>query len=168
MIRSVTRGNAEAIARIYNHYVTHTIASFEESPVDPADMQHRIEQTLADSCPWFVAEDAGGMLGYVHATPGKRRPAYRFMIECTVYVDPAATGRGIGTWLYNVLFDALTTRRRHAVIGGIALPNDTRVALHERFGMVKVAHFPDGGFKFGRWIDVGYWQRILEMRAGVS
>lgn len=161
MIRAVTPADAGNIARIYNHYVAHTIVTFEESPVDVAEMRHRIEQTLAAGCPWFVAEDESGILGYAYATPWKRRPAYRFTMESTVYLDPPASGRGIGALLYETLFDALVARRTHAVIGVIALPNDASVRLHERFGMTKVAHFPEVGFKFDRWIDVGYWHRTL-------
>jgi phosphinothricin acetyltransferase len=56
----------------------------------------------------------------------------------------------------------LQQRRIHAVMGGIALPNDASIALHEKFGMAQVARFPEVGFKFGRWIDVGYWQRLFE------
>ena len=63
--------------------------------------------------------------------------------------------------LYAELFAQLTSRGVHAAIGGIALPNDASIALHEKFGMRKVAHFEQTGFKFGQWVDVGYWERIL-------
>ena len=82
-------------------------------------------------------------------------------MEVTVYVAPGHAGRGIGSRLYGELFPILKTRGIHAVIGGIALPNEASVALHEKFGMRKVAHFEEVGFKFDRWIDVGYWQRTL-------
>jgi phosphinothricin acetyltransferase len=70
-------------------------------------------------------------------------------------------GRGIGSKLYGELLPILQARRIHAVMGGIALPNEASVALHEKFGMRKVAQFEEVGFKFDRWIAVGYWQRTL-------
>ena len=70
-------------------------------------------------------------------------------------------GRGIGSNLYAELFPILQARGIHAVMGGIALPNEASVALHEKFGMRKVAHFKEVGFKLDRWVDVGYWQRTL-------
>ena len=78
-----------------------------------------------------------------------------------MYLEPAAVGRGLGTALYSArcLRDCRTGLPR--LIGGIALPNEASVALHEKFGMRKVAHFIEVGFKFGRWVDVGYWQRML-------
>jgi L-amino acid N-acyltransferase YncA len=85
----------------------------------------------------------------------------RFSAEVTVYVEPGHARRGIGSKLYTRLFPILQTRGIHAVIGGIALPNEASVALHEKFGMRKVAHFTEVGFKFDRWIDVGYWQRTF-------
>jgi L-amino acid N-acyltransferase YncA len=79
----------------------------------------------------------------------------------TAYVAPDYARRGIGSSLYTVLVAALRARSIHAAIGGIALPNDASIALHEKFGFRKVAHFEQVGFKFKRWIDVGYWQLIL-------
>jgi L-amino acid N-acyltransferase YncA len=161
LIRAVEESDTASIAAIYNHYVANTIVTFEEEPVSPADMSQRISAVSSASLPWLVAEEAGRIAGYAYASPWKSRPAYRFSVESTVYVDPNATGRGIGSALYEHLFVALRHRAIHAVIGGIALPNDSSVALHERFGMIKVAHFREVGFKFGRRIDVAYWERTL-------
>jgi phosphinothricin acetyltransferase len=77
-------------------------------------------------------------------------------------VDQEATGRGIGSALYDQLFAVLRHSAIHAAIGGIALPNDASIALHEKFGMMKVAHFREVGFKFKCWIDVAYWQSTLQ------
>jgi phosphinothricin acetyltransferase len=78
-----------------------------------------------------------------------------------VYLHPASVGKGIGSRLYDALLTELRGRQIHTVIGGIALPNKASVALHERFGFEKIAHFKEVGRKFGEWIDVGYWQLIL-------
>ena len=92
----------------------------------------------------------------------KGRCAYRYSAEVTVYLDAAVVGQGLGTQLYTALFDSLRRSGCHVAIGGIALPNAASVALHEKFAMQKVAHFGEVGFKFGRWVDVGYWQLTLQ------
>jgi L-amino acid N-acyltransferase YncA len=111
--------------------------------------------------PWLIAAEGGRTVGYAYASPWKARAAYRFSAETTVYVAEGITRRGIGSQLYEKLLSILVERGIHSAIGGIALQNDASVALHEKFGFVKVAHFQQVGFKFGRWVDVGYWQRRL-------
>lgn len=85
----------------------------------------------------------------------------RFSTEVTAYVALDHTGQGIGSRLYGELLPALKDRDIHAVLGEIALPDEASVSFHEKFGFSKVAHFREVGFKFNRWIDVGYWQCIL-------
>jgi phosphinothricin acetyltransferase len=123
-------------------------------------MQNRIRETLP-ALPWLVWEEGAGILGFAYASKWKGRCAYRYSAEVTVYVEPTCTGRGIGSKLYEELLAALRERNFHAVIGGIALPNPTSISLHERLGFRKIAHFEQVGWKFGRWIDVGYWQLLL-------
>ncbi len=125
------------------------------------EMARRIEDVQSASLPWLVAEEGSQILGYAYATQWRARSAYRFSVEITVYLAPEYTGRGIGSKLYGQLFPILQARGIHAVMGGIALPNEASVALHEKFGLRKVAHFEQVGFKFNQWIDVGYWQRML-------
>ncbi len=161
VIRAAEPRDARAAADIYNHYVAETVVTFEERPVSAAEFARRIEAVRSASLPWLVAESAGRVVGYTHARPWKERSGYRFSVEVGIYVATGQAGRGIGTDLYSRLFEDLRARGVHAVIGGIALPNEASVALHEKFGMRKVAHFEQVGFKFGRWIDVGYWQRTL-------
>ena len=166
-VRPATTADADAIARIYNHYVAHSIVTFEEEAVSVDDMAGRIGQVLAEGLPWLVGEEGGRVVGYAYASKWKRRYGYRFSVESTVYLDPGCMGRGWGTRLYEGLFPLLSDWGAHLVIGGIALPNDASVALHEKVGMEKVAHFREVGIKFGQWIDVGYWQLTLS-RAGVE
>ena len=161
MIRSAAAQDCEAIAHIYNHYVAHTIVTFEEQPVSVDDMTRRVDEVLAAELPWLVAEEDGRVVGYAYAGRWKARSGYRFAVEISVYLDPAATGRRLGTALYEALFSLLRKQRIHAVIGGIALENPASVALHEKFGMRKIAHFREVGFKFDRWIDVAYWELTL-------
>jgi L-amino acid N-acyltransferase YncA len=160
-IRAAESTDSAAIAAIYNHYVAETVITFEEEPINDDEMARRIEDVRSASLPWLVAEENGQVAGYAYAAPWKARSAYRYSVEITVYLDPSNVGRGIGSMLYSHLFSLLQTLGIHAVIGGIALPNRASVALHEKLGCEKVAHFQQVGFKFNQWIDVGYWERIL-------
>ena len=161
MIRPATTANAAAIAAIYNHYVTNTIITFEEEPVSAAEMSGRMDEVAAAKLPWLVWAEDGKILGYAYAGKSKSRCAYRYTVEATVYLDKAATGRALGTQLYTALIASLKQHGYHGVIGGVALPNAASVALHEKLGFKKVAHFKETGFKFEKWIDVGYWELIL-------
>lgn len=160
-IRSAVPGDAAAIAAIYNHYVATTCITFETEPASDASMTGRIAEAHATSLPWLVAVDDAEVLGYAYASKWKGRCAYRYSAESTVYLDEKKHGQGVGKALYAALIDDLRARSLHAVIGGIALPNDASIALHERLGFEKVAHFKQVGFKQNRWIDVGYWQLLL-------
>jgi phosphinothricin acetyltransferase len=161
MIRPVTTADAAGICAIYNHYVLETTITFEEAAVTPAEMEARIRDTL-ESLPWLVWEDPAGVRGFAYASKWKGRCAYQHSAEVTVYLDPQSTGRGLGSRLYEALLMDLGQRSFHAVIGGIALPNEASIALHQRLGFRKVAHFEQVGWKFGQWIDVGYWQLLFQ------
>jgi phosphinothricin acetyltransferase len=161
-IRPATAGDAAAICAIYNPYIANTTISFEEEPVSAADMAGRIADVAQAGLPWLVAEQDGRLLGYAYATRWRVRPAYRTSVESSVYLGGEAAGRGLGSALYRALLDALRRLDVHMVIGGIAQPNERSVALHEKLGFRKVAHFSEVGRKFGRWIDVGYWELRLD------
>ncbi|MES3034399.1 MAG: arsinothricin resistance N-acetyltransferase ArsN1 family B [Gemmatimonadota bacterium] len=161
MIRAATLDDASALVAIYNHFVDHTIVTFEEAPVSAADFARRMQAVMNAALPYLVAERGGVVVGYACATRWKERSGYRHSVESTVYLAPDEAGHGLGTALYEALFARLAAWGAHAVMGGIALPNEASVALHEKLGMRKVAHFEAVGLKFGRWIDVGYWQRVL-------
>ena len=160
-IREATEADAPAIAALYNPYVAETTITFEEVPVSAQQMAARVGEVQQAGLPWLVLEEGGALRGYAYATRWKPRSAYRFSVESSVYLAMGHTGRGHGRRLYEALFEALRARGVHAVIGGIALPNPASVALHERMGMAPVAQFREVGFKFDRWIDVGYWERLL-------
>ena len=160
-IRPATPADAESLARIYNFYVKETAVTFEEQVISAGEITARLQEVEGASLPWLAAEQGGEVVGYAYATKWKGRSAYRFSTEVTVYVERGRGGRGIGSSLYRHLLPALQSRGIHAAFGGIALPNDASVALHQKFGFEKVAEFREVGFKFDRWIDVGYWQKIL-------
>lgn len=158
MIRDASKNDSEAVAHIYNYYIENTVISFEEQTVSGSDIQRRVETVQEAGLPWLVAVEDNVVLGYAYATKWKERSAYRFSVETSVYLSSHAQGRGLGVALYEAMFPRLKAKGIHAVIGGIALPNPASVALHEKMGMKKVAHFEKVGFKFNQWQDVGYWQ----------
>jgi phosphinothricin acetyltransferase len=160
MIRPVAAADAAAIADIYNHYVEHTVITFEEDVVSRHEMARRIVEITA-KLPWLVAELGGAVIGYAYAGAWRPRSAYRFAVESTVYLAPDATRKGLGLALYSQLIDELRARKLHCVMGGITLPNEASVGLHEKLGFRKVGHLEQVGWKQDRWLDVGYWQLLL-------
>lgn len=161
-IRSAHPADAAAIAAIYNHYVTTTAITFEESEVDAEEMAARITKVISSKLPWLVLEQDGQVLGYAYASKWKERSAYRFSVESSIYLHRDARGKGHARPLYQHLFTLLRQSGVHLVIGGVALPNEASVGLHEKMGFQPVGAFREVGRKFGRWIDVGYWQLRLE------
>ena len=159
-IRPVRPDDAEAICAIYNYYVQNTSISFEEDNVIPSEMSRRIID-VTETLPWLVVESEGVVDGYAYATKWRARSAYRFAVEISVYLSQNSIGKGYGTHLYVSLIEHLASLGVHAVIAGIALPNERSIKLHEKMGLRKVAHFEQVGYKNQQWIDVGYWQKML-------
>jgi phosphinothricin acetyltransferase len=164
-VRDAKASDAAAIVAIYNPYIADTAISFELDPVDIDEMAGRMATVERASLPWLVVERQARIDGYAYATPWRTRPAYRGAVETTVYLAPSACGLGLGRQRYRALLDALAQRGFHTAIGGIALPNTASVAMHEALGFRQVAQFAEVGCKFGRHIDVGYWQRHLQEAA---
>jgi L-amino acid N-acyltransferase YncA len=160
MIRFVAPEDAARICDIYNHFVQHTTITFEEQPVAPEQMRQRIVETVP-ALPWLVWVEEGQLQGFCYARKWKQRSAYRYSVETTIYLRAGSIRRGIGTQLYGALMDDLRQKGLHVAIGGIALPNQASVALHEKLGFRNVARFEQVGWKFNNWIDVGYWQLLL-------
>lgn len=161
VLRPVQQSDFESIARIYNHYIANTVVTFEVEPISADDIRQRVAKTQAASLPWLVARREDQVVGYAYAGRWHSRYAYRFSAESTVYLDTESRGLGIGSCLYKELLRILRDKGIHTVIGGIALPNEASVALHEKLGFEKAAHYAEVGFKFERRIDVGYWQKLL-------
>jgi len=162
MIRTVNLEDAQKIAEIYNYYVLNSCVTFEEMAVSIEEMRGRIEAGYLNF-PWLVFEKDNAVLGYAYATMWKPRSAYKHTVESTVYLKKEATKNGIGSMLYAALIGQLTDLGFHAVIGGISLPNDASIALHEKFGFEKIAQFKEVGYKFNKWIDVGYWELLINI-----
>jgi len=160
MLRNATPDDAASICAIYNHYVLNTPVTFEETAVTADEMRSRILK-VTEALPWLVCEEDGELIGYSYATRWRDRAAYRHSVELTVYLRPSSIGSGKGSELFAALLPELRRRGIHCAIAGALLPNPRSTALLEKFGMQQVAHLREVGFKFGRWLDVGYWQLLL-------
>jgi L-amino acid N-acyltransferase YncA len=160
-IRAATTGDAPGVHAIYAPIVESTVISFETVTPSVADMAGRIE-AISRSHPYLVAEAEGGIIGFAYASRHRERDGYRFSTDVTAYVAEHARGRGVGRALYGALLPALSQQGFHAAFAGITLPNPASVALHEAMGFTHLGTYREVGFKFGRWLDVGWWQRLLE------
>lgn len=163
VIRPVRAADADAIAAIYAPYVAETAITFEYDVPDAAEMAGRIARYTATH-PWLIAERDGRVIGYAYGSPYRSRAAYAWVAELGVYLDRAAHGGGVGTALYAALCTALRDRGYVAAMGVMTLPNAASEALHRRCGFRDVGTQSGIGFKFGRWHDVGFWQRDLGRR----
>ncbi len=153
-IRPALAADLDAIQAIYAHHVLHGIATFEEIPPDLAEMARRHAAVTGRGLPYLVAETDGRVLGYAYAAPYRDRSAYRFTLEDSIYLDPAATRRGLGgALLHRLIADAAGTGARQmiAVIGDSG--NAGSIGLHARLGFTMAGTMRSVGFKFGRWID---------------
>ena len=159
-VRTARIADAPAILEIYAPHVLETSVSFETQIPTLVELENRMRETTA-KFPWLVLEDGGELLGYAYATKFRVRAAYDWSVESTVYVRMGHERKGIGRALYAELLEKLRTQGVVNVIGGITLPNEGSVRLHESFGFKPVARLPGIGFKFGQWWDVGYWQLEL-------
>lgn len=159
-IRPASRGDAAAVAAIYAPFVTGSIVSFETEPPSAGEIAGRMAAG-GGLYPWLVAEEAGEVVGYAYAAAFRARPAYRFAVETSVYLRRGAEGRGFGRALYEPLLAIAEAQGFTQAIAAITLPNDASVALHERLGFAPAGAYRKVGWKMGRWLDVGLWQRPL-------
>ncbi len=164
MIRPYTPQDLAAIIAIYNHYVEKEIATFEEVALTESEMAARLN-TIAQEFPVLVLEDAQGRcIGYAYGNHFKPRSAYRFTVETTIYLAPERQQRGAGTRLYQALLDALAAQGIREVLGVLTQPNPASEALHRKLGYQHRGTLQAVGFKFGRWLDVAFWQKSLTGR----
>ena len=162
LLRDAHDDDMDAIQAIYAHHVLHGTASFEEEPPPLAEMQRRRADVLGRGMPYLVAEIDGRVAGYSYASPYRARPAYRFTLENSVYVDPARPRAGIGRALLAALIARCAAgewQQMIAVIGDSA--NAPSIGLHAALGFRRIGTLHAVGFKFGRWIDSVLMQRAL-------
>ena len=165
-IRPANEADLDQITEIYADAVTHGTATYELEPPTRAEMAARFAALCTEQFPYFVAEDQGKLVGYAYAGPFRARPAYRFIVEDSIYVAPEAKGRGVGRLLLERLISeaqSLGFRQMIAVIGDGG-PDSPSVKLHENLGFRFCGTMEGSGYKHGRWLDTVFMQ--LSMNGG--
>jgi phosphinothricin acetyltransferase len=162
LVRDATAADLPAVAAIYTHYVLRTTITFNTEVRTPREWTDRFEgQVRAGPYDLLVAERDGIASGYVETGPFRPKPAYGRSIELSIYVAPDAQGSGAGGALYGELFRRLAGREYHRAYSVIALPNESSVRFHERWGFVHRGTLSEAGHKFGRYLDVAFYERPL-------
>jgi phosphinothricin acetyltransferase len=159
-IRSATADDAGAVLEIYGPAIKQTTATFETEVPSEEEIRQRITGALATHA-WLVAESAGRIGAYAYGGPHRSRNAYRFSAEVSVYVHSDYRRRGLARSLYEELFTKLAARGYYHAFAGISVPNQASEDLHQKLGFESIGVFKKVGFKFGRWHDVSWWQRML-------
>ena len=159
-IRAATPDDAASLLQIYAPLVEQTAISFELTAPTAEEFAERIS-AYGKSHAWLVAEDSGQLVGYSYGTPHRPRQAYRQSVETSVYVAQHCRGAGIGKRLYAELFRQLGPLGFHNAYAGIALPNDSSIALHKTAGFDHIGVFREVGYKLNAWHDVSWWQRSI-------
>ena len=162
IIENACPGDADALLALRNHYIAHSFATFDESPLRLAAVQDWIAGFAATGPHrLLVARDGGGLRGFCSSQPYRAHPAFARTIETSVYVAPDAAGAGVGSALYERLFAGLAGRGLHRAVAGIALPNEASLRLHARFGFRPVGVFDEYAHKNGRAISSQWMQRAM-------
>jgi len=161
-LRPATPADIPAITAIYGPNVRDGIASFEYEVPDEVEMAKRQAAILSGGYPYLVATIGGGVVGYAYASAYRTRPGYRFAVENSVYVSPAAQGKGVGKALLDRLIDECAARGYRQMIAVIGnLGNHGSIALHRAAGFTVVGVLPSIGWKLNRWVDCVLMQRAL-------
>jgi L-amino acid N-acyltransferase YncA len=162
VIRPSTPDDVPAIAAIYGWNVLNGTGTFELEAPDGTEMARRRDDVLSKGLPWLVAERDGEVLGYAYANHFRPRRAYRFCLEDSIYLAPAAKGQGVGKLLLAELMsqcEARGARQMLAVIGDSA--NVASIGVHRTLGFEQTGLIRAAGWKFDRWLDVVMMQRAL-------
>ncbi|HKP64835.1 MAG TPA: GNAT family N-acetyltransferase [Polyangiales bacterium] len=161
-VRVGTPADLPRLVEIYNHYVVNTPITFDIEPFAAEQRRAWFDQHAPTGRHrLFVAEEAGVVLAYTSSHQFRVKPAYDSTVETTVYCAPESVRRGLGTLLYNVLFDALRGEDIASYIAGVTLPNEGSIALHARFGFKHVGTMHRVGRKFGEYWDVAWYERMV-------
>ncbi len=162
VIRRATRTDVPAILEIYNDAVLNTTASAEYEPRSLESRYAWFDEHEREGFPIFVSSNENDeVVGWSSLSRYRERYGYRFTAENSIYVHPAWRGRGVGRLLLPPLLDAAREMKLHAILAGISADNEASIKLHAQFGFEKVAHFKETIYKFGRWLDVVYMEKLL-------
>ncbi|HTV80933.1 MAG TPA: GNAT family N-acetyltransferase [Steroidobacteraceae bacterium] len=165
IVRCRPQQHAAAILDILNEAIAHSTALYEYRPRTPESMQAWFAEKSAGSFPVLGAEEAGTLLGFATYGTFRARAAYKYTVEHSVYVHRDHRGRGIGKALMLELIRCARDQQYHVLVGGIDVANAGSVAMHERLGFVHAGTVREAAYKFGRWLDLGFYQLTLETPA---
>ncbi len=166
-VRPAVAADLQAVARIFAHYVLETTVTFEETPPSPEAWLRRLAEARSARLPFLVVAVEGQAVGYAHASPWRGKPAYRYTVEDSIYLDPSWTGKGLGDLLLRALLRGCAAAEVRQVIAVIADSGDPApVRLHLRCGFSKAGRLRAVGYKHGRWIDTLLLQRGLGEGSG--
>lgn len=167
-IRPATAADLPAITAIYGHAVVHGTASYEYDPPSLAEMSARFSALMNGAFPYVAAQSGENLIGYAYAGPFRTRPAYRFIVEDSIYIAPSAQGRGVGKLLLGELIARCERQGFRQVIAviGDAEVNVASLALHASMGFVHSGRLIGSGFKHAHWCDTVLMQ--LAINGGTS
>lgn len=160
-LRPFQWADVPAITAIYNHYVTHSTATFDTELASEHKLAEKFGTMLDLGHPTIVVEGENGVLGYGYASVFRPRPAYRFTCEETLYLHKDAVGKGLGKLLLGEIIKQARTHGFKQMIGIITAENANSVGLHEKLGFHQAGYYNSVGLKFDRWLDIVYMQKAL-------
>ena len=163
VVRCDFERHADAILAIFNEAIVNSTALYDYQPRTPQSMLPWFDAKRAGNFPVIGVEDAdGGLLAFASYGTFRGWPAYKYTVEHSVYVHKDHRGQGLGRMVLRELIAAARQNDVHAMIGGIDATNAGSIALHERLGFKHAGTLPQVGFKFGRWLDLVFYQLTLE------
>ncbi len=160
-VRTATRDDVPTIRDIYNDAILLTTASYDYEPVSLELRFEWFEQKMAGGWPVLVAEHTYAIQGFATFGPFRDWAGYLYTVEHSIYVASHTRRMGVGSALLPALIGAARGKGMHAMIGGIDVNNVASLRLHEKFGFEKVAHFKEIGYKFHRWLDLVFMQKLI-------
>jgi len=161
-IRDATLDDAEAIRAIYNDAVLNTTAVFDYTAREPQAQRDWLQMKAEQKLPVLVAEESGTVLGYASYGPFRPWPAYLYTVENAIYIAPEQRGKGIGAQLLAPLLQIAQARGLRTMIAGITADNTASLRLHEKLGYSHAGLIREAGWKFDRWLDLVFLQRMLQ------
>jgi phosphinothricin acetyltransferase len=161
VVRPSTDADAPAMLAIYTSYVTHGVSGAQIEPLQADDIKRRRKNMLKHRLPHLVAEFNGEVIGYAYAVPFRKRPAYRYCVKHSIYVQENHLRSGVGRKLLPALIEACANAGFRQMIAYVDSENQPSLNLHEACGFRRVAYLEGIGFRFGRWTDSVMLQRAL-------
>ena len=161
IIRNVLNSDIPQVVEILNHYVRNDSCTFQINTYSISEISEKIAE-ITKVYPYIVMEEDNEVIGFAYASRWREKNAYDKSAETTIYLNPKHKYRGLGKILYQELIEQLREKNFRLLVACLTLPNPSSVRLHESLGFEKVGEFKDAGYKFNRWYNVGFWQKVLK------